>query len=202
MYLHEAMTADPKEREIVEELTRPRTTLERWYGSAFRAEFERVVEGNLREEGIASVRRRVADTLAINEAGGGGFVREHEHTDTRIEWRIMGPSGSTPDGYTTGPHDTGDRVVLVREPERTRIQVRVALGSPWLLLMPPGLAVVIFGVAPGAGTAIGGIVVGGLLWGGGRRGIRKSSEARVRGVARTLATIEDAVRDASSRLPE
>jgi hypothetical protein len=198
MDVAEALTETAEERALVARLIEPKTRLERWYGTRFEVAVERDVPGHLEDENLPDVRKRVEDTIAINDGGGGGFVREVERTAAQVQWAIYAPSSRTSSAGYTPPTNTGTRVVLTRELDRTRVFIVVRLGSPWLMLGPPGLAAMIWGIGLSVGAAVGGVVVGAALAAWGRGALRESSRAKLRTTVRTMDTICDAVRDGSA----
>jgi hypothetical protein len=192
MDVREALTDHADERAAVAEGLRPRTSLERLYGSRFEATIEREVAGHLADDAIDTVRRRVEDTFAINE--GGAVVRELERTSTRVVWLVYTGQRPTSD---SGPINTGHAVVLDRGPARTRITAVVRLGAPWMLLASPLLALMVFGILRSVTGLVGGIAIAAFLWWSMRPRIREWSRIKLRSALLTMPTLCDAVRDAS-----
>ena len=197
MDVRDALTQAPPERALVEDLVRPRTALERLYGARFSATLEREVPGALGTD-IAPIARRIADSFAVDEAGGDANVELLADLPDRVEWRVMA-AGTTRYGARRPVQPTRSRIVLHRGPASTRVEMIVALGSPWMLALAPFAALIVFAIAQSLLYLVVGVIVGVVAqWV--VRGINAgAARGRVRSAVRSLPTICDAVADASGR---
>lgn len=191
------MTEDPRERALVEELVVPRTALEKIWGARFRATIEREVPGTLKDDALPVIEQRIKDSFALNEEGFASGARLVTSTPDRVEWQVMRRGQRTTGTTAEASTGTAGRVVLHRGPSSTRVEMIVALGSPWALAVMPASALIVFGLGRQLLYLVVPLIVGVVAQWLVRGMNANAARARLRSAVRSLPTICDAVADAS-----